>query len=245
MLLVERGLAESREKARAIVMAGEVFSGEVRVDKAGAQLAEDAPLEVRSDPNPYVSRGGLKLAGALDVFAFDPTALVAADIGASTGGFTDVLLQRGATRVYAIDVGRGQLHGKLRSDPRVVVMERTNARHLQADSLPEAVDLVVIDASFIGLEKLLGGVCAILKPGGAVVALVKPQFEVGRERVGKGGVVRDPNARRDAIDAVRAATERAGFVVRGECDSSIRGPQGNLEAFLWLEFQGPREEKSE
>ncbi len=232
ILLAERGLAPSRTRAQALILAGRVFSGERRVEKAGDKLAPDAPLEVRGEPLPYVSRGGLKLAGALDAFGYDPAALLCADFGASTGGFTDCLLQRGAARVYAIDVGYGQLHDKLRRDPRVVVMERTNARHLTG--LPEPVDLVVIDASFIGLAKLLPAARAVLRPGGEVIAMVKPQFEVGRGRVGKGGVVRDPELRRSAIDAVAQAAEALGLRERGRADAPIRGPKGNHEAFLWL-----------
>lgn len=232
VLLAERGLAPSRTRAQALILAGRVFSGERRVDKAGDKLDADAPLEVRGEQLPYVSRGGTKLAGALDAFGYDPAGLVCADFGASTGGFTDCLLQRGATKVYAIDVGYGQLHDKLRRDPRVVVMERTNARHLR--ELPEPIDLVVIDASFIGLGKLLPAARAVLRDGGEVIAMVKPQFEVGRERVGKGGVVRDPELRRSAIDGVARAAAALGLVERARADAAIRGPKGNHEAFLWL-----------
>jgi 23S rRNA (cytidine1920-2'-O)/16S rRNA (cytidine1409-2'-O)-methyltransferase len=234
LLLFERGLAESRERARALVLAGKVFSGERRVEKAGDKLPDDAPLEVRGEVHPYVSRGGSKLAGALEAFGYDPAGKVAADVGASTGGFTDCLLGRGATRVYAIDVGYGQLHAKLRSDPRVVVMERTNARHLKPDDLPERVDLVVVDASFIGLEKLLPAITGLLAPGGEVIALVKPQFQVGRANVGAGGVVRDEALRQAAIDQVAAEAARLSLRERGRADCVIRGPKGNLEAFLWL-----------
>ncbi len=234
LLLVERGLAPSRERARALILAGKVFCGSARVDKAGALVACDAELRVAQPDHPYVSRGGVKLQGALEAFGLDPGGVTAADFGASTGGFTDCLLQRGAARVYAIDVGRGQLHERLRRDPRVVVMERVNARHLRATDLPEPVDWVVIDASFIGLDKLLGPARALLRPGGLVVALVKPQFEVGRQRVGKGGVVRDPQARADAIAAVRAQAEALGLELRGQHDSVLTGPAGNREHFLWL-----------
>lgn len=236
VLLVERGLAPSRERAQALILAGEVFlAGERRVHKAGEQLALDAELHVRAPDHPYVSRGGVKLQGALDAFAFDPRGLVAGDFGASTGGFSDCLLQRGAARVYAIDVGRGQLHDRLRRDPRVTVMERVNARHLKAGDLPEALDLITIDASFIGLAKLLPAAHALLRAGGALLALVKPQFEVGRERVGKGGVVRDEQARADAIaEAARHAAE-LGFIERARADSVLAGPAGNRECFLWLE----------
>lgn len=245
VLLVERGLVESREKARALVMSGVVYSGEVRVEKAGTGIAEDAPLEVRGETNPFVSRGGLKLEGALRAFGFDANGRIVADIGASTGGFTDCVLQRGAARVYAVDVGYGQLHGKLRSDPRVTVLERVNARHLDARSLPEPVNLVVVDASFIGLGKLLPAIALITAEGGDVVALVKPQFEVGRDLVGKGGVVRDADVRRAAIENVKAEALTLGFVLRGECDSEVPGPKGNLEAFLWLQKISTKPTKSQ
>lgn len=235
VLLVQRQLAPSRERARAYILAGKVFVGDRRVDKPGEALTEAAPLEVRGPDHGFVSRGGLKLAGALDAFALDPSGAVAADFGASTGGFTDCLLQRGASRVYAIDVGYGQLHYRLRSDPRVVVMERTNARHLTTDSLPEAVDWVVVDASFIGLDKLLPAVRAVLRPGGTVVALVKPQFQVGKGAVDRGGVVRDEGLRLAAIEGVAEAAVALGFSERGRADAAIKGPKGNQEALLWLQ----------
>jgi 23S rRNA (cytidine1920-2'-O)/16S rRNA (cytidine1409-2'-O)-methyltransferase len=234
LLLCERGLAQSRERARALILAGKVFSGTRRVDKAGDLLPHDAELSVRGEDHPYVSRGGVKLRGALAALGLEPAGVVAADFGASTGGFTDCLLQGGALRVYAIDVGRGQLHERLRQDPRVVSMERVNARHLEAGALPEAVDWIVIDASFIGLPKLLPAAHALLRAGGTVVALVKPQFEVGRERVGTGGVVRDAQARDEAIAAVRSDAEALGFSVLGQADSVLPGPAGNLECFLRL-----------
>jgi 23S rRNA (cytidine1920-2'-O)/16S rRNA (cytidine1409-2'-O)-methyltransferase len=232
-LMVERGLADSVAQARAMLLAGEVFSGERRIDKAGEQLPDGAPLEVRSRRLPHVSRGGLKLEGGLDAFGLDVAGMVAADFGASTGGFTDCLLQRGAARVYAIDVGYGQLHPKLRSDPRVVVMERTNARHLSEGALPEALDLVVIDASFIGLDKLLPAARALLHPRGQLVALVKPQFEVSPGDA-PGGVVRDEHVRERAIEAVVACAAALGFVLRARTDSPIAGPKGNREALLHL-----------
>lgn len=238
VLLVTRELAPSRERARALVLAGQVFSREVRIDKAGALVDREAPLEIRGQPLPYVSRGGVKLAGALGALGLDVRGLVAADIGASTGGFTDCLLQRGVVRVYAIDVGYGQLHEKLRADPRVVVMERTNARHLRAGDLPEPVSLVVIDASFIGLEKLLPAAIELLAPSGEIVAMVKPQFEVGPRGV-KKGVVTDPALRIGAIEAVAAAARELGLVEVGRCDSSLPGPDGNLEAFLRLRPRAP------
>lgn len=234
MLLVERGLAPSRERARAYVLAGKVFTGERRVEKAGDRLPVDAPLEVRGHDHPYVSRGGVKLAGALDVFGLDPAGCACADFGASTGGFTDCLLQRGAAKVFAIDVGYGQLHPKLRGHDQVVVMERTNARHLTEADLGELVDLIVIDASFIGLEKLLPAAVGLLSPEGEVVAMVKPQFQVGRDQVGKGGIVRDPELRLQAIDMVADAGVALGLVEVGRADAPIKGPKGNHEAFLRL-----------
>jgi len=234
VLLTTRGLAPSRARGQALILAGKVFSGDRRVDKSGEKLDEAAPLTVREPDHPYVSRGGVKLAGALDAFGYDPGRLVVADFGASTGGFTDCLLQRGAACVFAIDVGYGQLHDKLRRDDRVVVMERTNARHLNPEDLPELLDLVVIDASFIGLEKLLPAASAVLKPGGDVLALVKPQFQVGRDKVGKGGVVRDAQLRREAIDGLVADAVALGFEAIGESDSVLTGPEGNQETFIWL-----------
>jgi 23S rRNA (cytidine1920-2'-O)/16S rRNA (cytidine1409-2'-O)-methyltransferase len=232
--LFERGLAPSPERAQALILAGKVRSGTQRIEKAGQLLASDVELTVQGEDHPYVSRGGVKLEGALEAFALDPAGVVAADIGASTGGFTDCLLQHGAARVYAIDVGRGQLHERLRRDPRVVVMERVNARHLRAGDLEQPVDWVVIDASFIGLDKLLPGARAVLRPGGTVLALVKPQFEVDKTRVAKGGVVRDESARSAAIAAVRGSAEALGFAVRDQADSVLPGPAGNRECFLWL-----------
>lgn len=233
VLLVERGLVESRARAQALVLAGKVFSGERRIDKAGDRVAIDASLEVRAPDHAYVSRGGVKLAGALDAFGLDPAGNIVADFGASTGGFTDCVLQRGAARVYAIDVGYGQLHDKLRRDPRVVSMERTNARHLTQHDLPELVDLVVIDASFISLTKLLPAALRILKPRGELVAMVKPQFEVGRENV-KKGVVRDAAVRAAAIDEVSRSARELGLAEVARADSTLPGPDGNVEAFLRL-----------
>ena len=231
VLLVERGLVESRARAQAILLAGKVYSGDTRLEKAGQKLPVDAPLEVRGRDHPFVSRGGVKLAGALDAFGLDPAGLVAADFGASTGGFTDCLLSRGASRVYAIDVGYGQLAHSLRVDDRVVVMERTNARHLE--ELPEPIDLVVIDASFISITKLLPAARAVLRERGEVVGMVKPQFEVGPGNLDRG-VVKDDDARAAAIDEVARAAEALGFEVLDRCDSSLPGPEGNLEAFLRL-----------
>ncbi len=234
VLLTQRGLVQSRARAQALILAGKVFTAGRRVEKSGESLDQEAPLEVREPDHPFVSRGGVKLAGALDAFGYEPSGKVVADFGASTGGFTDCLLQRGAARVFAIDVGYGQLHHKLRKDERVVVMERCNARHLKQADLPEPVDLVVIDASFIGLEKLLPAARALLRTDGEVLGLVKPQFQVGHGKVGKGGVVRDPEHRREAIVSLVADAEQLGFKLVAEADSVITGPKGNQETFIRL-----------
>lgn len=232
LLLVQRGLADTRSKAQALVLAGQVVANDTRIDKPGSLVPVDAELRLKGETLPYVSRGGLKLAGALNTFQLDVTGARCADIGASTGGFTDCLLQRGAAFVHAIDVGYGQLHEKLRTDPRVRSVERVNARYLSAADLPEQVDVMVIDVSFISLHQVLPAILGFLAPGGILIALVKPQFEVGRERVGKGGVVRDPAARQDAIDGVRARVEEEGLRYVGVIDSPVPGPAGNLEALL-------------
>jgi len=233
-LLVERGLAASRERARRLVMAGDVLVGDRPVTKPGAEVSADAEVRLRTADSPYVSRGGEKLAGALDAFGLAVRGLVALDVGASTGGFTDCLLQRGARRVIALDVGYGQLAWKLRQDPRVAVIERTNARALTPAMLPEAPELAVVDVSFISLATVLPAVASVVRPGGTILALVKPQFEVGRGRVGKGGVVRAPALRAEAVAGVRAAAERLGLAVRGEAESVLPGPKGNREVFVWL-----------
>ncbi len=241
-LLVERGLAESRAKAQALILAGKVYSGTRRVDKAGQQVPEDARLDVKGQDHPWASRGGLKLVQALDRFAIDPAGLVCLDIGASTGGFTDVLLARGAARVYAVDVGHGQLAWRLRQEPRVVVLERTNARHLGAGQVPEPVDLVVCDASFIGLETVLPAPLALTRPGARLVALIKPQFEVGKGRVGKGGVVRDPALHEEVCRRIEAWLDgRPGWSVLGLVESPITGPEGNKEFLIAARREGPRD----
>jgi 23S rRNA (cytidine1920-2'-O)/16S rRNA (cytidine1409-2'-O)-methyltransferase len=232
--LVDQGLAPSREKARALILAGEVLEGDRPVSKAGELVRGDAPLRLRSSPMPYVSRGGLKLAHALASFGLDVAGRVALDVGASTGGFTDCLLQAGAARVHALDVGHGQLHWKLVSDPRVVVRDRINVRHLRPDDLPERGDLAVIDVSFISLRLVLPALIPLLAPGAPVVALVKPQFEVGPARVGKGGIVRDPQARADALAQVSAAAAALGYEVCGQTESPITGAKGNVEFLLLL-----------
>lgn len=231
-LLVERGLAESRAKAQAAIMAGLVFSGAKRLDKPGTPIAEDIAIEVKGQPHPWVSRGGVKLAHALDEFAIDVSGKAAIDLGASTGGFTDVLLTKGAAKIYAVDVGQGQLAWKLRTDPRVVVMEKTNARHLTAAQIPEPVDLVVCDASFIGLETVLPAPLALAKPEAVLVALIKPQFEVGKARVGKGGVVRDPALHDEVRARIAAWLPAQGWSVFGEGESPILGPEGNREFLI-------------
>ncbi len=236
LLLVEKGLATSRTQAQALVMAGAVVAGEQRIDKPGQLVSSELPLRVKEDaaPQRYVSRGALKLEKALEVLPVDPRGLVCADLGASTGGFTDLLLQRGAVKVYAVDVGYGQLHARLRADPRVVVRERENARHLTGAALGEQVDLVTGDLSFISLRLVLPAVKALLKAGGAAVLLVKPQFEVGKGEVGKGGVVRDEGQRRAVLEQVKEAAGALGFEILGEAESPIEGPAGNREWLLGL-----------
>lgn len=231
VLLVERGLVETRARARAHIMAGEVTVDGVRVDKAGTQISRSVQIELAA-PMPYASRGGYKLAGALEQFGLDVADRVAADIGACTGGFTDVLLQRGAARVYAIDVGQGQLVWKLRQDKRVVVMERTNARYL--DSLLEPVGLVVIDVSFISLKLILPAVRKWLSADADVVALIKPQFEAGPESVGKGGIVRDAAVRRAVLEDLLGWANEQGWSVNGLIQSPIQGTDGNIEYLAWL-----------
>jgi 23S rRNA (cytidine1920-2'-O)/16S rRNA (cytidine1409-2'-O)-methyltransferase len=235
VLLVEQGLCPSRARAQALVLAGVVRADGEPVRKAGDRLDASAVLSVNAAARSYVSRGGEKLAHALDAFAdLDVAEKVAVDVGASTGGFTDCLLRRGARRVYAVDVGYGQLAYELRTDPRVVVRERTNARELSAKDFPEPIDLVTIDASFIGLGKLMPSVASIVRPGGSLVALVKPQFEAGRRAASRGkGVIRDPAVRDDAIAVARQAIIDAGFTVLAEADSALPGPKGNVERFVY------------
>lgn len=231
-LLVSRGLAESRTRAQALILAGNVFAGDRRVAKAGDMLAEDTALTVKGRDHPWVSRGGIKLDHGLTHFGFDVAGAVALDIGSSTGGFTDVLLSRGAAKVYAIDVGTNQLAWKLRSDARVVVHEQTNARDLTREIVPEPVDIIVCDASFISLAKVLDRALDLAKPGAKLVALVKPQFEAGREEVGKGGVVRDAEVRRRVCNAAADWVSSRGWDVLGIEESPITGPEGNVEFLL-------------
>ncbi len=229
-LLVERGLAETRSKAQALIMAGLVWSGDRRLDKPGMSLAAETPVEVRGRDHPWVSRGGLKLVRALDHFSIDPAGAVALDVGASTGGFTDVLLARGAARVYAVDVGYGQLAAKLWSEPGVVLLGGVNAGNRTRGQVPEPVDLIVCDASFIGLELVLPAPLALAAESATLVALIKPQFEVGKGRVGKGGVVRDPALRREVCERIVAWLDaRPGWRVEGLIESPILGADGNQE----------------
>ena len=234
-LVLARGLAESRTQAQRLILAGQVWQGDQVLDKAGQLVSEYAEVRVAAGL-PYVSRGGLKLAAALDAFGVDPAGWVCGDIGASTGGFTDCLLQRGAVRVYAVDVGYGQLAWSLRQDPRVISIERTNIRHLA--SLPELVALATVDVSFIGLSLVLPNIVKLLAPGGQIIALIKPQFEVGKGQVGKGGVVRDPKLHDAAIEKVLAAAVSAGLTPSGVIRSPITGPAGNVEFLAWLKLGG-------
>jgi 23S rRNA (cytidine1920-2'-O)/16S rRNA (cytidine1409-2'-O)-methyltransferase len=242
LLLVERGLAASRDRARALILAGDVrVDGEV-VSKAGASIPVDAHIALAAPDHPYVSRGGLKLAHALDTFHIDVTGRTALDIGASTGGFTDVLLQRGAARVVALDVGHGQLDWKIRSDPRVIVMERINARALTPSDLPATArvfGIVTIDVSFISLRHILPVVAALLEPAGDVVALVKPQFEARREEVGKGGIIRDAAVHERVVAEVTAAADALGLSRAGRVDSPVTGMEGNREFLLHLRHHTP------
>ena len=241
LLLVAQELAESRTRAQALFLAGNVFIGDRRVAKAGDLVAEDALLTVKGRDHPWVSRGGVKLAHGLSHFGFDVTGAVALDVGSSTGGFTDVLLTNGAARVYAIDVGTNQLAWKLRSDERVIVREQTNARELSKAIVPEPIDIIVCDASFIGLAKVLDAALGLAEPGAKLVALIKPQFEAGRGEVGKGGVVRDPAIHQRVCDEVAAWIESSGWGVIGIEPSPITGPEGNIE-FLLGAIKGDQDE---
>jgi 23S rRNA (cytidine1920-2'-O)/16S rRNA (cytidine1409-2'-O)-methyltransferase len=237
-LLVERGLAGSRARAQALVLAGKVYSGEKKLDKAGTALADDTPLEVRG-LDPYVSRGGHKLAGALEDLAADLGGKVCVDIGASTGGFTDCALQHGASKVYAVDVGQGQLAARLVQDERVIVRDKENARHLARDSFEEPIDVVLVDASFIGLEKLLPAIAEILPTGKHLLALIKPQFEVGRaEATRSRGVIKNPKIRDAAIAAALSSVKDHGFDVLGDAPCRVPGPKGNVEHFVYAVRRG-------
>ncbi|NLL52362.1 MAG: TlyA family RNA methyltransferase [Peptococcaceae bacterium] len=239
VFLVQQGLVDSREKAKALIMAGKVYEENIRLDKPGMMVKEDINITIKGDVSPYVSRGGLKLAKAIKVFNLDFKNKIVADIGASTGGFTDCALQNGAQKVYAIDVGYGQLAWKLRNDKRVVCLERTNARYLQEQSLPEKIDIVVCDVSFISVTKIFPAIFSLLKPEGETLVLIKPQFEAGPENVGKNGVVKDPQIHRQVIELVLNKAEQQNFIVRGLDYSPIRGPEGNIEFLAWLQKSGP------
>ena len=231
-LLVERGLAESRARAQALILAGLAYAGDRKIAKAGDQLPADTAITLKGRDHPWVSRGGIKLAHALDQWGWDVADAVAIDVGASTGGFTDVLLSKGAARIYAVDSGTNQLAWKLRQDPRVVVLEQTNARYLTTDQVPEPIDLVVCDASFIGLSKVLAAPLALAKDDARLVALIKPQFEAGPQEVGKGGVVRDPSVHQRVCQEVRDWLESIGWNVLGLIESPITGPEGNIEFLI-------------
>ena len=235
VLLVEQGLQETRQKAQATIMSGLVYVNGQKVDKPGTAVANDAAIEVRGNALKYVSRGGLKLEKAMATFPIDLTGNICADIGASTGGFTDCMLQNGAAKVYAVDVGYGQLAWKLRSDKRVVCMERTNARYLTHEQIPDELDFASVDVSFISLKLILPALCGLLKEGGHVSCLVKPQFEAGREKVGKKGVVRDPAVPLEVLENFLVHAKESGFTVLGMTFSPIRGPEGNIEYLGFLE----------
>ncbi|MEY8259978.1 TlyA family RNA methyltransferase [Oscillospiraceae bacterium 50-60] len=238
VLLVERGGLESRQKAQATIMSGLVYVGGRRMDKPGAAVPDDAEIEIRGNTLQYVSRGGLKLEKAMASFPITLAGAVCADIGASTGGFTDCMLQNGADKVYAVDVGYGQLAWRLRSDERVVCLERTNARYLSREHIPEELDFASVDVSFISLKLILPPLCALLREGGHAASLIKPQFEAGREKVGKKGVVRDPAVHREVLERFLEHAQAAGFAVLGLTYSPIRGPEGNIEYLGYLE-KGP------
>lgn len=234
MLLVSRGLCETREQAKRLVLAGEVRSGDRMIDKPATKVPEDTPLEVKEKPK-FVGRGGLKMEGALEAFGFSPSGLVCLDIGASTGGFTDCLLQLGAERVHAVDVGTNQLAWKIRSDPRVKVREKFNARHMVESDLGEKVALIVIDVSFISLTKILPAAFGVLEEGGSIIPLIKPQFELRRDDIGKGGIVRDPELHQRAVEKIRSfVVDDLGREWKGLVDSPITGTDGNREFLAWL-----------
>ncbi len=233
-LMAARGVADSVGKARALIMAGQVVVGDHTVDKAGQQVALDAEIRLKGEPLPYVSRGGLKLRRALDEFQIDVAGLVAVDVGSSTGGFTDCLLQAGAVKVFAIDVGYGQLAWKLQQDPRVISMEKTNIRHVTPEQVDGDPAVAVIDASFISLAKVLPATAALVKPGGRIIALIKPQFEAARSDVGAGGIVRDPAIHERVIEDVRRTASALGLTVSGLCESPITGADGNREFLILL-----------
>jgi len=236
-LLVTKGLAPSREKAQAMILAGAVLVNGRPITKAGQVVDEEAQIEILWNPLPYVSRGGLKLEAALDYFLVDVRGKTALDVGASTGGFTDCLLRKGAQKVYAVDVGRGLLHWRLRNDPRVVVLEGYNIRYLSKKEVPEEVDVATIDVSFISLKLVLPNVVKFLKAGGEILALIKPQFEVGKGEVGKGGVVRDPLKHQRVIKEIWDFASSLGLLPKGVMESPLKGPKGNKEFFIYLSYR--------
>ena len=239
-ILVDRGLAESRSRAQAYIMAGNVYEGEQKITKSGQQLKEDVILEVRGKEHPWVSRGGLKLAKGLQEFDIDVSGMTVIDVGASTGGFTDVCLEAGAAKVYAVDVGHGQLAWKIRNDDRVVVLEKTNARYLNVEQIPEPANLIVCDASFIGLQTVLPAPMSLAADGCVLVALIKPQFEVGKGKVGKGGVVREPDLHKEVCDKIEnwITEEMTGWTMIGLTQSPIKGPEGNIEFLIGAKYDG-------
>jgi len=239
-LLVERGMVASRERARALIMAGKVIAEGKRVDKPGVQIKSDAPLQLQQGDSSYVSRGGEKIEGALRTFAIDPKGMIVMDVGASTGGFTDCILQKGAKKVYAVDVGYGQLAWKLQKDPRVVNLERKNIRYLERGEVEDETDLILIDTSFISVEKFLPHLLGFLKKGGAILSLIKPQFEVGRREVGKGGVVRDKALHEKVIDRISNFSRGLGLTVLGVTESPLLGPKGNREFFNYLKKENEK-----
>jgi 23S rRNA (cytidine1920-2'-O)/16S rRNA (cytidine1409-2'-O)-methyltransferase len=237
-LLVEKGIVQSRERARALIMAGKVATEGKIIDKPGVQVKVEANLKLRGNGSPYVSRGGEKLEGALATFGIDPKGMVVMDVGASTGGFTDCVLQKGAQKVYAVDVGYGQLAWKLQKDPRVVNLERRNIRYLQKEEVQNETDLILIDTSFISIEKFLPFLMKFLKEGGSILSLIKPQFEVGKGEVGKGGVVRDAALHQKVIDRISTFSRELGLRVLGVTESLLLGPKGNKEFFIYLKKEG-------
>ena len=244
-LLVDRGIAQSRDRARGMIMAGKVAVDGRRIEKPGTQIDVESKLALQEEESHYVSRGGEKLEGALNAFAIDPRGMVAMDVGASTGGFTDCILQRGAEKVYAVDVGYGQLAWRLQKDPRVVNLERRNIRYLRREEVEEEIDLILIDASFISIEKFLPHLLGFLKRGGAILGLIKPQFEVGRREVGKGGVVREAALHKRVIDRVSDFSRGLGLRVLGVTESPLLGPKGNREFFIYLKEENEENGQTE
>jgi 23S rRNA (cytidine1920-2'-O)/16S rRNA (cytidine1409-2'-O)-methyltransferase len=233
-LLVEKGILQSQERARALILAGKVTVEGQTIDKPGTRVVEEAKVELRGGDQPYVSRGGIKLAAALKSFGVDPDGMVVMDVGASTGGFTDCVLQKGARKVYTVDVGYGKLAWKLQKDPRVVNLERRNIRYLKGEEVREVMDLIVVDTSFISVEKFLGHLREFLKKGGSIISLIKPQFEVGKGEVGRGGVVRDPVLHQKVIKRISEFSQGLGLKVLGVIESPLLGPKGNKEFFIHL-----------